>query len=143
MRDLNQRLIKLDYSNGSLNVGSLQIRPMIDPYGIQGLRGLYKVEQRVINDDYKTYYIVDLDNGEITLSIYFFKDKVTMISVSAGKNYPSPFPFEISNEDREVAKKILWHMGGERDYTWGKVEYSEDHKSGNVGVVVSYNKQIS
>jgi hypothetical protein len=130
-------MISLDIQTGSLQLGELLIKRDLVLQKIEVLKQQYEIVDSVMNPPYKSYRLPNLDNGYAGAALYFYGDKLTNVDLALGSkfNFPS---FEITTQEIKLVKKLLTELGGEKDYAWGKVEYSEDAKGGRVGLWLSY-----
>ena len=130
-------MINLHNKNGNLNIGDLCITPEMCLQDITELKRNYDVVLAVENGDYISYRLPNFDEGKLSFIFYFYKEKISSLGIGLGSKYAFP-PFEITEEERREIKKLLETIGGERNYSWGSVYYSEDSKGGSISVGIKY-----
>lgn len=121
-------MIKLNTKNGSLtiNAENINFKMQIFEFNKYIDNSLFLIMK---NNDYEIYNM-KLEKDNLGLNFQFFKNKLNTITISTLIGNP----FEISKLMIDETKKILNELGGEKEYSWGKVEYFEDRKGGFVGI---------
>jgi hypothetical protein len=131
-------MVTLDKSDGSLKIEELIINSSLGTKQLEAWSELYSIKLKLKNDEYIHYMITNIDKGETSLSIFFYRNTLSFISIELGENYANDSPFVITSNKRHIIKTRLEILGGEKKYPWGTVEYSESIKDGMVSVVVKY-----
>ena len=96
-----------------------------------------RLEYTLSNPPRNSYFINNIDKGELACSFEFFNEKLRTINISLGANYSFP-PFEITKEEVETLKNKLYLLGGEKRYLWGEVIFFQDTKGGVASIIVKY-----
>lgn len=131
-------MIKLDKGIGLLSIGSFKISPEISETELKNLTNQYNIIWGIRYGEYLSCYVTNIDENQFSLSILFYKEKLSTINIGLGKKFNFP-AFVITEEERSILAKILKLIGGEKVYTWGLVEFCEDRKGGILSIVVKYN----
>lgn len=120
----------LNKIDGTVTIDDLRIEQTITVSEAEAFGAVMVIE----NNGYKTY---KLNNGENSLTFFFYKGHLERLSFILDENYDFP-PFIISGEEKIILIKELDSIGGERIYSWGSVELSEDRKGGIISIVITY-----
>lgn len=128
--------MKLDITTGDVTFENLMIGGFTtESEFLQLFDGRHR--ESVFNGDYRSYNVVGLEYGEFAMNVYFFKDKLNLISIGLGNKYIFP-PFSITEEEQTILKERLAMLGGEAQYNWGQVFFSADPRSGSVSIGIRY-----
>lgn len=130
-------MIELNKLSGTLFIDNNAFGRATSSNELDMLREKYTIDVVTLKSGWKTYRIPFMDGGESAVSLHLHNDILNLITIGLGKNYNFP-PFEITTEEKLLIKKRLEMLGGEADYKWGKIEYSEDYKGGSVSIVIRY-----
>ena len=134
--------LELNTANGDVMIGDVKITPMFTIAAIEALKATYEIIFIYTTGTGFTYYRSSfLNGGENAVLFAFSNDKIHKLNIGAGLNYNFP-PFEITEEEKMIAKDIVKKIGGEHKYSWGEVFYNEDYKGGNVNVGIKYNNGL-
>ncbi|WP_153797391.1 hypothetical protein [Foetidibacter luteolus] len=131
--------MNLNKSTGEIKIGDLDITANLTPEYIENIGSTYDAKIALRNADYLTYIISNIDEGESVLSLTFNKKRLVTLNIGIGKNY-NFFPFNIAREENTELTKRLLLLGGEKKYSWGEVELSEDRKGGTLSIIIRYNR---
>ena len=132
-------MIKLNITNGDVSNRKIKITSNLSLGEISSIGNIYEIRLSVENGDYISYVIPYFDDKEAALSLSFYKEKLTYLNISLGENYAFP-AYEITEKKKATVRSRLASIGGENDYIWGSVSYSEDIKGGNVSIRIKYNQ---
>jgi len=128
----------LNKQNGNLNFREFAITSNTLLSDVANLARLYDVQPGNRNGDYTSYNVRDIDDGDITLGIRFFKENLFAVGISLGRKYNFP-PFENTEEEKHVLKARFELLGGEKKYDWGEVTFGEDPRGGSLYIYIGYN----
>lgn len=87
------------------------------------------------NDGWKSFWLRYLNGGQYAMLVYFYNNKLHYVHL--GLIMPDAKPY--SQEDKGPTLELLDQLGGEKEYTWGKVEFSYDPKNLNYSIIIHYN----
>ncbi len=132
-------MINLDKNTGYLKIeAALSIKPGSYYSEVKNMidENFKAIESRP-NSEWISYQIPSILNGQYALVMFFFKDVLSFLNISMGGKYNFP-PFVITDEERFEIRRLLQQIGGEKKYSWGSIQYSEDYKGGSVSVLIKY-----
>jgi hypothetical protein len=101
------------------------------------LNSKYEIKLRTTSTGSEFYSIPNIEDGDTSIQFLFYNDKLQRVNIGAGENYKFP-AFVITAEEKSVVKKKLESIGGEKNYSWGSIEFSEDVKAGFVSILIKY-----
>jgi hypothetical protein len=129
--------LELNKKNGDIIVDSLKVTAAFSVADIEKAKDSYDVIFVWESGKTLCYRIPNLNGGEHALLLTFYNKKLHHLNIGAGSAYDFP-PFEITEEKKTLVKAIIQTIGGERDYSWGKVLFNVDYKGGNVTATIEY-----
>ena len=130
-------MILLNLQTGELKFDDTILSPGYRFEDVKNLSKKYRNSVREIGNGYNWIYLLGVD-GDYDLSVLFHKDVLISINIGLGASFQIP-EFEITKRAKNLIKKLVKELGGEKEYDWGIVRYSEDHKGGYVSVLIKYN----
>lgn len=129
--------MQLDKNNGQFTFGDLVIDATVSNIDIERLSNQFIVKHGYKNGDYRSYSILNVENGEISVSVNFYKQKLSSLNICLGKRYQFT-PFVLTNEEKLILKNKLLLIWGEKKYIWGSVEFNEDYKGCMMSIIIKY-----
>lgn len=136
---LNSCMLKLNAKNGHIEIGDILIFPEFSLSGLDQISENHQIVKMVVNEGYVSYSIPNADNGEFSLYLIFYLERLSSLGLALGSKYQFP-PWEITGEEIFQLEQKLKSIGGSHTYNWGRVSLSEDRKGGIVSIVIAYNK---
>jgi hypothetical protein len=127
-------MISLDKSTGELIIGKNNFNPYLKCSDFEHREKSYVAELLLQNEEWKTFKISDINNGENIFVLRFYDEQLKMIEISLGMNYINYSEME----NRKELKRLLEKMGGADIYSWGIIEFNEDLKGGYVSLLIKY-----
>lgn len=91
------------------------------------------------NDGWKSFWLRYLNGGHYAMFVYFYNNKLHYVHL--GLIMPDAKPY--SQEEKGPTLELLDQLGGEKEYTWGKVQFSYDPKNLSYSIIIHYNNQHS
>lgn len=123
---------------GELLLGTVILNPIIKLFEIEFFLEVHNFPwNKTSNGKWQFYKLTNTGNEERSIVLLFEDDNLNTINIGAGKKYNFP-PFIITEEERKIVNSQLMEFGGEKNYSWGKVELSEDVKGGVLSVLIKY-----
>lgn len=121
-------MISLEISEGILQIGNQKFSPSIGRSEMK--KGLLapQIEPYVLNDPWESYKLTV--SQHYTIILFFYYENLKSIQV-----YPKNKAGYVGEDE---LNRTLIQLGGEYNYSWGKVELSIDVKSGNNSIIISY-----
>ncbi|OJX33881.1 MAG: hypothetical protein BGO86_03100 [Chryseobacterium sp. 36-9] len=130
-------MINLNVINGNLILENIELISGLKIEELFKYEGLIEIQKSFENQPYESFVIKSPNNEEYVMSLMFYKNSLKNVNISLGKKYAFP-PFIITKEEKDIIKIILKKIGGEKNYSWGKVEFSEDIKGGVISIAIIY-----
>jgi hypothetical protein len=130
--------MELDIKNGLLKIGNVNFDCKFSKEDVINLSLTYKTIEGLKIGDIENFTITDIDLGENVLTFSFKDKKLSSINITVGYLYNFD-PFIITEAERKVIQRKINSIGGEKKYSWGKVELNDDSKGGVVSILISYN----
>lgn len=127
-------MIILDKSNGDMIFGDIVLSSVFSVDELKNIKNTYTVKPGVVNGNYSSYHILDIEDNKYSISIYLYNSKVLFNSITLGSK------FNNFNTEQAIHKlgTVLASIGGENNYPWGKVEFSIDTKGGVASILIKH-----
>ena len=124
--------LSLNVHDGKLRFGTWQVSASDTTADLKNIIREQHLELIRTYSDWRTYRVVLSDK----LIIGFFFCKEALLHVSLHLDDEKNGPFETNS--KQAAERVLAHVGGEMQYSWGKVVLEVDKKGGSVSVILVY-----
>jgi len=118
-------MISLNKVNGDLTINHVTLHKNMSREEIENTGGLTLHSY----DNWKSYVLRDLDGGDSGIGVQFYKNELLDFSIHLGVNYRE-IPYDMTPQEEQRVRDLLLQLGGEQQYSWGRVDLDYDAKGG-------------
>lgn len=120
--------------DGEIRIKHATLSPNITPDDLIIFQERSDLNLLIANDEWETYRLSGIDEGETILIVQFFKKVLMNVNICLGMKY-----LHYSQADSlTIIKERLLDLGGEKEYSWGSVQLNNDLKSGYYSILIKY-----